>query len=401
MLLPPQPAGGTLTHRSRTGATNIGKADISGDVYCEVSGLYYAIHLSKQAVVWIGGMDKLFDQFLKAAMEGLEELAPLFEAVKAYIDVEVESIKAVSDQVSDGRVKLEGWIPDPAVMPVPDEGYVPPGGWNPPDPVNGLRWWTVNSINLYKNRWTFTATNSNPDESVSSVYFSTGYDGNSMHTNPEDFRGTYGWSCLKDYKQFDSGLDTCTFVPRTGMWWLFNDTYCVRTDGNGTSVTWSPSKLTDTWRGLSRIDSGEFGEEEREQWANGISCATAFGDSYLFIAGNRVVLLDASSGDMLPMGPWASPLGVTDIWPALADLPDAGIMDGQGPKAVYWDVSGDVTMVFLVFHSTLFTNRSDYRDPSGFMYSYIACPSDTASSYYSWNAMFDYLNGPWPYPRCD
>lgn len=401
MPLPDRPVDGTLVHTPRPVPANVSRADdISGDVYCELSGLHYTIHLSKRAVVWIGGMEQLFDDFLQVAMEASELLAPLFEAVSAYIDTEAESIKAVSDRVADGRVKLEGYLPDPAVMPEPDEGYVPPGGWDPPDPVNGLRWWTVNSINLYNNRWTFTATNSNPDESsVSSVYFSTEYDGNSMHVNPRDFRGTYGWPCLKGHAQFDGGLDACTFVPRTGMWWLFNGTYCARTDGYGTSVTWAPSKLTDTWTGFARIAGGEFGEEEKEQWARGISCVTAIDDTYLFIAGNRVAILKAGSGDF--GFPFESPMGLTDLWPALADLEEVGIMDGQGPKAVCWDNSGGANKLFMVFHSTLFTNYPDGDYPGSFYYSFIACQSDTSRSFYSWNAMFDYLNGPWPWPSCD
>ncbi|GLW09151.1 hypothetical protein Misp01_42800 [Microtetraspora sp. NBRC 13810] len=400
MPLPNQPVDGTLVHRPRPGGTNTGKADISGDVYCELSGLHYTIHLSKQAVIWIGGMKKLFNQYLKAAMEVLGDLAPLFEAISAYIDVEAQTIKAVSDRVSDGRVKLEGYIPDPAVVPEPDPGYVPPGSWDPPDPVNGLRWWTVNSINLYNGHWAFTATNSNPDESsVSSIYFSTAYDGNSMNADPQDFRDTYGWPCLKDYAQFDSGLDTCTFVPRTGMWWLFNGTYCARTDGTGSSVTWAPSKLTDTWAGLSRIDSGEFGQEEKDHWANGISCATTDGDGYYWLtAGNRVVVLEPSSGDMLPIPGWDRPRDLTEIWPALQHLEDAGIMDDQTLKALCWAHNGNRAKWFLVFHSVLFTNYPD--DNGDFGYSYMACQSNTSDWFYSWNAMASYLNGPWPYPSC-
>ncbi|UGQ11843.1 hypothetical protein LO772_34625 [Yinghuangia sp. ASG 101] len=385
------------------GGIHTGKADISGDIYTELSGLHYTIHLSKQAVVWVGGMKKLFSQFLKASMEALEELAPFFELIDAYIETEVQAIKAVSDRVSDGRVKLEGYIPDPAVVPEPDEGYVPPGGWNPPDPVNGLRWWTVNSINLYKNRWTFTATNSNPNESsVSSVYFSTEYDGNAMHVNPRDFRDTYAWPCLRGHTQFDTGVDTCTFVPRTGMWWLFNGPYCVRTNGYGDSVTWSPSKLTDTWRGLARIDSGEFGQDEKDQWANGVSCVTAIDDIYLFISGKRIVFLDAGSGDIVSPIPFfdARPMGMAEMWPAFADLEQAGIMYDQAPKAVHWDTSGKDDQWFFVFHGVLFTNRPGV-DEGRFYYSYLGCQSDLSLDNYSWNAMFSYLNGPWPYPRCD
>lgn len=402
MPLPNQPVDGTLVHRTRPRRADTEKADISGDVYTELDGLRYTIHLSKQAVIWIDGMEKLFDQLLNASMEAIEELAPLFEAITIYIDAEAESIKVVSNGVPDGRVKLVGYIPDPTVMPEPDEGYVPPGGWDPPATVNGLRWWTVNSINLYNKRWAFTATNSNPDESsVSSIYFSTEYDGNSMHVNPRDFRSTYGWPCLKGHAEFDSGLDTCTFVPRTGMWWLFNGPYCARTNGYGNSLTWSPSRLTETWAGLGRIDRGDFGQEEKDHWASGISCATTDGNGYYWLtAGNRVAVLEPNSGDFLPIAGWDRPRDLTEIWPALQHLEEAGIMGDQTLKALCWAHNGNRAKWFLVFHSTLFTNYPD-DDSGSFGYNFIACQSDTEDWYYSWNAMFNYLNGPWPYPSCD
>ncbi|MFJ9431223.1 hypothetical protein ACIRQY_16405 [Streptomyces sp. NPDC101490] len=286
-------------------------------------------------------------------------------------------------------------------MPTPDEGYVPPGGWNPPTPVNGLRWWTVNSINLYKGNWAFTATNTNPDNpSVSSVYFSTGYDGNSMHTNPQDYRDTYGWTALNGYTAFDRGIDTCTLSPDGKGWWLFSGEYCARTNAYGDQVTSQPSPLRYVWKGLDRIARGEFGEDERQQWASGISCVTAFGDDYLLISGTRVALLSGGpAGDFVWYMP--RPMGMTEVWPPLEALPSAGIMDGLGPKAVWWGTgkSGD-TLLFLVFHSMLFMHSSSFAEGSGFGFSYLGCPSRLSNGYYGWNAMFNYLNSPWPYSSC-
>ncbi|MYS79593.1 hypothetical protein [Embleya scabrispora] len=400
--MPPfdEPVDGVLAPRSGAEGTRAAKFDTSGDIYTEFSGFQYTIHLSREAVGWISTMEKLFDAYLEVSMEALEEVAPFFDLISAYIQAEVTVIEAVSETVPDGRVKLVGVIPFSTLVPEPDEGYVPPGGWNPPAVVNGLRWWTVNSINLYNNRWCFTATNSNPNaSSVSSIYFTTDYDGNSMHINPRDFRDTYGWTSLRGHREFDSGLDTCVYVKRTGMWWLFNGIYCARTNGYGDTVTWSPQKLTDVWRGFARIANGEFGQDERDQWAGGVSCVTAIDDYYLFTAGNRVAFLDAGSGDF--KADWPRPVGLTDVWPALENLPAAGIRDGSGPKAVCWYQHGNTKTWLLVFHSKIFVNSSAFYSPVGFIYDYLACRSDVANEHYSWNAMFNYLNGPWPYPRCD
>ncbi|GAB2548358.1 hypothetical protein [Nocardia heshunensis] len=400
----PRPVDGALVHQRRPGRAE-GKFDISSDIYTEVDFPQYTIHLSRQAVLWIGGMQKIFDQVLQASMEMLEVLAPIFEAINIYIDAEAETIKVVSDRVPDGRVKLEGIIPDPAVMPVPDEGYVPPGGWDPPDTANGLRWWTVNSINLYRNQWAFTATNSNPNESARSVYFSTEYDGNSMHINPCDFRDSaHGWSGLRGYPEFDSGLDTCVFLPDTGNWWLFNGQYCARVSDFGTTVNWEPSLLTDTWLGFRRIADGEFGSDEQQQWANGISCVTIWGNVYVFVAGNRIAFLNSGDGDFVPWQPWNKPAALTDVWPALKSLDDlGGIHDGSGPKAICFDDSRGLRKWILVYHSTAFLNFPDSEYPGTLHYTYLACQSDlgTDDMYYGWNAMFNYLNGPWPYPSCD
>lgn len=399
--MPPfdQLGSGTLLRRSRAEGNRVAKFDTSGDIYTEFSGAQVTIHLSREAVEWISTMEKLFDAYLEVSMEALEEVAPFFELISAYIQANVTWIEAVSETVPDGRVKLVGVIPFAVLVPESDEGFVPPGGWHPPPVVNGLRWWTVNSINLYKGRWCFTATNSNPNvSSVSSVYFSTEYDGNAMHITPRDFRDTYGWTGLRGHREFDSGLDTCVYVERTGMWWLFNGEYCARTNGYGDAVTWSPQKLTDAWRGLARIDSGEFGQDEMEQWAGGVSCVTAVDDYYIFIAGNRVAFLDAGSGDFTYR---PRPVGLTDVWPALEYLPEAGVRDGSGPKAVCRYQHGNTTTWLLVFHSKIFINSSDFYDPNGFLYGYLGCPSDVKGEFFSWNAMANYLNGPWPYPRCD
>jgi hypothetical protein len=385
------------------GAHGVGKAydDINGDVYCELRfpGTY-VIHLSKRAVEWMAAQARIFTYYLQEAICVVEELEPLFELIKTGVEAETTATELVSESVSDGRVKLTGVIGSFIVVPTPDEGYVPPGGWNPPTPVNGLRWSTVNSISLYNGRWAFTATNTNPDNpSVSSVYFSTEYDGNSMHISPREYRDTYGWTALKGYSQFDKGIDTCTYVPRTNNWWLFSGEYCVRTNGYGDKITWGPVKTTDVWKGLNRIASGEFGENERQQWASGISCITVYGDHYLLISGNRVAFLSGDmTGDFLP--DWGRPVGLTEVWPALEALPTAGIMDGLGPKAVYWERRKGVTTLFLVFHAILFMHASDFPEGCGFAYSYLGCPSHLSHGYYGWNAMFYYLDRHWPYPRC-
>ncbi|TCJ89397.1 hypothetical protein [Nocardia alba] len=399
MLLSPQSSAGPLVHRRNPAPADVSKADLRQDIYTEVDFPWYTIHLSEQAVTWIDGMGQFFEEVLKESMEAFEEFVPLFAAIQAYIDTEVESIKSVSRGVSDHRVKLEGTFPSPIVNPVPDPGYNPPGPVGPPDTVNGLRWWTVNSINAYKGRWAFTATNTNPDERVSSIYFSTDYNGSTMHTSPRDFRDTYAWTALRGHSEFDSGLDTCAYSPRTGMWWLFNGQYCARTNGNGDTLTWSPSKLTTVWRGLQRIADGEFGDDERKQWSNGISCATAVNESYVFIAGNRLAILDATSGDFHSYLP--SPVGVTDMWPTLAGLPTVGVMDGLGPKALSFNTAEGSNKWFLVYHSTLFVNYPDGDYPTGFGYNFIACEGDPSTyGYYAWNAMFNYLQFEWPYPGC-
>lgn len=179
-----------LVRRSRAEGNHVPKFDTSGDIYTEFHGFEVTIHLSREAIEWISTMEKLFDAYLEVSMKALEEVAPFFDLIRAYIQAEVTTIEAVSGTVPDGRVKLEGVIPFAVLVPESDEGFVPPGGWHPPPVVNGLRWWTVNSIRLYNDRWAFTATNSNPNESsVSSIYFNTTYDGNSSTTSTSSGRG--------------------------------------------------------------------------------------------------------------------------------------------------------------------------------------------------------------------
>ncbi|MFJ9432525.1 hypothetical protein ACIRQY_23095 [Streptomyces sp. NPDC101490] len=380
-----------------------GKAynDISGDVYCELGSWgTYVIHLSKRAVEWLVVESRMFSAYLQLAVCAVEELEVFLEPIKAGIEAETTATEIVSESVSDGRVKVTGVIGTFIAVPTPDEGYVPPGGWNPPAPVNGLRWWTVNSLNLFNGHWAFTATNTNPDNpEVSSVYFSTSYDGNSMNTTPQEYRDTYGWKALKGYGQFDNGIDTCCYVPYTNSWWLFSGEYCVRTNANGDAVTVRPGRLRDVWKGLDRIARGEFGEDERQQWAQGISCITVYGPHhFLLISGNRITFLDSDDGDFGLLN--SRPYGLTEVWPAFEYLDTAGIMDGLGPKAVWWGNTNGEEMLFFVFHAMLFMHSSNFAEGSGFGFSYLGCPSNVKNDFYGWNAMFNYFNSPWPYPSC-
>ncbi|MFD9631629.1 hypothetical protein [Streptomyces violascens] len=664
-----------------------GKSNIDGDIYTELHGLNFTIHLSKTAVRWVSMMQKLFDQTFKLSAQVFEELAPITDAIALYIDAEAESIQAVSDTVRDGRVKLEGYIPAPAVVPFPDEGYKPPGGWNPPDTVNGVRFRTVNSISPYNQGWCFTATNSNPnarlphddkslwytgfdgtnwttdqkiphnmssgvapalaaynnrlycvhlssagkelwytsfdgnswtpgetipgatskgapalavynnqlwcvhrssgpdydkslwysyfngtnwsseqevlgartngdaalavynnklycvhlssgddkalwyssfdgsnwdyakqipnvfsdatpalavydnrlfcvhrssngdkalyytsfdgsnwdpahplqassdaapglgvydnklycahlsargeqfvyltsfdgrgwgpdqmvqggairstttpalaaynnklcmvhrgsdvlEEPIQSAYFSTSYDGNAMRQHPQDFRDRTAFPALDRHPEFDSGLDTCTYSRQNDSWWLFNGTYCARTDGSGSTLTWAPSKSTEVWAGLGLIDSGHYGQAEKDKWANGISCLTVDGNgNYWLVAGNRVVCLEPKNGNILE-----GPMSVSDKWSGLSDSSLAGCqVTDKDMKAICWADNGNRTKWFFVYQNKLFTH---FDDDFHYWYGFIACESDTQHWNYSWNAMFNYMNIAWPYPRC-
>lgn len=365
-------------------------------VYTELHGLHFTIHLTKDAVEWISTMESFFKTLLKFSMEAIEELAPLFEAVSIYIQAEAESIKAVSRDVSDGQVKLDGYIPAPAVVPSPDPGFSPPGSWNPPDPVNDIRFWNVNSIIEYRNHWGFTANNSNPNVSplVQSTFFSTAYDGNSFITTPVDFRSQNGgFPALQGLAQFDGGVDTCAWNLAVGMWFLFKGKNVVATNEAGTNIAWGPTTL-DSFPGLAKVRSGAFSQADKEVWANGIDCATIDNNGYYyFTAGNRFVQLD-TAGNI-----YQGPFDLDYCWPALSvdNLNGIGLED-TSLKAFAWSRCGNRVKHFFIYEKTLLTWFQN--DPNHMWYGYVACQSDTTHWDYSWNAMHNYLNGPWPWPSC-
>lgn len=391
-------------------------AGSANHIVAEVHGLNYTIHMDRTAVGYLKSARELFGRTLKIATDAFEELDPLATLIDAYCDSEMIVITAMSDQSSNGQVKVSGVIPLPPVGASTDASYTPPDGWNPPPRQNNYEGFTVNSINIQGNEWFFTATNVNLSWGSPTFLFSTPADGNTFQIAPEFVNSSwYGFRALAGHPEFPDTLDTCARNPVDGNWLAFNGVnYAVVSPGRDQLIT-GPANFTTSFTGINRIMNGEFGEDEKRNWKYGISCATIDENGFLtLVAGNnRLAALDPKNGyDFLSFPtdiPGVTrPGAISDMWPGLSDAKlSPYIQENRKLQALCrvtpgsgMGYKGHGAMLF-VFQDTLVMNAEGAQSP--WVYNWMMCPSDKPGSnswWYGWQAMDACMGGGWSHPRC-
>lgn len=370
--------------------------------YAEWSGVdHYTVHMTKEAVDGLSELSGyLFSALSKALSAASEYLAPLVDAIAAYFQAEWEVIKAVSARSSDGRVKASGYAPALPTNIQTDAGFNPPGGytWNPPPATSGIKFPTVNSMNFFNGNWCFTASNFGSGSSKSVYCSVSGDDHNRFVVDPRDFRGANGFPALQGHPEFDFGLDTCVYSRTTNTWLVFKGQHVAQTNVSGTQLIGGIGNLMD-FPALKRISDGEFGQAEKDAWANGITTAAmTSGGLYYLCAGRRIVILLADRNFYPIIG---HPRDIGSIWPSLSKNDLSQVMQSDfTPKALWMgSLKGWGNDVFIsIFENKTITNTGP---DDGWFTCWISCPPEPAFT--SWSALAAYTvysPGTWPYTRC-
>lgn len=99
-------------------------ADDSTEIWIETYGfldLCYSIHLSPVAVEWVRSAYNMFTSAMTDAAEDAGEVfVVLMVGILAFLAGETGAILQVADAYG-GRVQLEGVLPDPFVIPMPED----------------------------------------------------------------------------------------------------------------------------------------------------------------------------------------------------------------------------------------------------------------------------------------